>query len=695
MSEINDVVDLSIEASIAVITTAAPPVNALSQAVREGLHSALRQAFADSTCHAVVVICEGRTFFAGADIREMDRPVEWPSLREFQALLDGARKPVIAAIHGTALGGGLELAMMCHYRVAVPSARCGLPEVNIGILPGAGGTQALPRLVGVEPALEMMTSGRHVPAVEAHALGLLDELVPESELRSAAIAFALRSVAAKPISRVRDRTEKIAEARNRPDLVSTFREANARKLRNQAAPESILECVQASIDLPFDEGLRLEAALSTKLHDGPQAPAMRYAFFAERMAAHIPDVPDDAPVLRVNTVGVIGAGTMGGGIAMNFANAGIPVTLVETRQAALEHGLSVIRGNYERTARRGGISQGDVEDRMTLIRGTLDMTELGDVDLVLEAVFEEMEVKKQIFARLDAICKQGAVLATNTSGLDIDEIAGVTKRPDAVIGLHFFSPANVMKLIEVVRADRTAKPVINTAMKLAKRLGKVPVLVGVCPGFVGNRILHRREVEAQHLILEGAMPWDVDRALYDFGFPMGPFAMNDLAGLDIGWVREASKGETTRDVLCELDRRGQKTGAGYYDYDANRNPTPSPVTERIIGDFMSRAGINGRQISDTEIVERCLYPMIDEAVQILAERKAIRPSDVDVIWLYGYGFPRHRGGLLYYGDQVGPDKVLAKLREFQAAMGDRFKPSSLLEKLVAEQRSFADIRDGA
>jgi 3-hydroxyacyl-CoA dehydrogenase len=696
MAAINDVIDLKADGNIAVISVNSPPVNALSQNVREGLQDAITRALADPGADAIVVRCDGRTFIAGADIREMGRPRKPPGLKDFQALMDGAKKPIVAAVHGTALGGGLEFAMMCHYRIAVPSARCGLPEVNIGILPGGGGTQALPRIVGAERALEMMTSGRHVPAKEALALGIFDELAPEGKLDEAAIAYAKSIVAGKkPIKRVRDLTDKIEAARRNPDLIASFRKANARKFRNMMAPENIIKCVEAAITLPFDDGLKRETELSQELHAGPQAPAMRHSFFAEREAAKIPDVPGDTPVLPVNSVGIIGAGTMGGGIAMNFANVGIPVKIVETRQEALDRGLSVIRKNYERTAQRGGLTQDDVEKRMKLISGSLDMNALKDVDLVIEAVFERMDIKKDVFAKLDAIARPGAILATNTSGLNIDEIASVTKRPEAVIGLHFFSPANVMKLLEVVRADHTSKDVINTSMKLAKKIDKVPALVGVCPGFVGNRILRQRQVEANHLVLEGAMPWDVDRVLYDFGFPMGPFAMSDLAGLDIGWVKENSKGETLRDVLCEMDRRGQKTGAGYYDYDENRNAMPSPVTEKVIKDFMAKKGVNGRRISDEEILERCLYPMINEGVQILADRKAIRPSDIDVIWRYGYGFPVYRGGLMYYGDQIGPANVLAKLKEFQARIGDRFKPAPLLEKTVAEGKKFADIRPGA
>ena len=402
-------------------------------------------------------------------------------------------------------------------------------------------------------------------------------------------------------------------------------------------------------------------------------------------------MPDDTPLIPIKKVGIIGAGTMGGGIAMNFANVGIPVVIVEVQDAALQRGLGVIKANYERTASRGGITAAQVEQRTGLITGSMDMNALADVDLVIEAVFERMDIKKDIFTKLDAICKPGAILATNTSGLNIDEIAAVTKRPEAVIGLHFFSPANVMKLLEIVRADHTSNSVIATSMKLAKQIGKVAALVGVCPGFVGNRILGARQREAQKLVLEGAMPWDVDRVLYDFGFPMGPFAMSDLAGLDIGWVKEKSNGATIRDVLCEADRRGQKTGAGYYDYDENRVAKPSPFTEKVIHDFIVKSGANPRTISDEEILERCLYPMINEGMKILEEKKAIRASDIDVVWQNGYGWPVYRGGPMWYGDQIGPAKVLAKMADFQAKMGDEFKPAAALEKLVADGKKFGDL----
>ena len=693
MTAINAVTDLTVEGDVAILTLNSPPVNALSANVRDGIYVGINQALADPAVKAVVLICEGRTFIAGADISEFGGAQKGASLFDAQTAVENATKPVVAAIHGTALGGGLEVALTCHYRVAVPSAKCGLPEVNLGLLPGAGGTQRLPRIVGAQKAMEMMTSGQHVPAKACLDMGLVDELVEEGKLREGAIAFAKKIVAEnRPLKRVRDLNDKVEADRKHPEIFDAFRKANARKFRGFMAPEYNIRCIEAAVNLPFDEGLAEERKLFGVLMSGSQSAAQRYAFFAERLANKIPDVPDDTPLIPVNTVGIIGAGTMGGGIAMNFANVGIPVTIVEMKQDALDRGLKVIRSNYERTAARGGITAAQVEERMGLIKGSLSMDDLASADLIIEAVFEQMDVKKDIFAKLDAIAKPGAILATNTSALNIDEIASATKRPEAVIGLHFFSPANVMKLLEIVRADHTSKSVIATTMKLAKKIGKVGVLVGVTPGFVGNRILAQRQREAQKLILEGAMPWDVDRVLYDFGFPMGPFAMSDLAGLDIGWIKEKSKGETVRDVLCENDRRGQKTGAGFYDYDENRNAKPSTFTEQVIKDFMAKAGVNARQISDEEILERCIYPMINEGAKILEEGKAIRASDIDVVWENGYGWPVYSGGPMWYGDHIGLDKVLAKMKSFQATMGDAFKPAALLEKLVAEGKKFADLK---
>ncbi len=692
MTAINAVTDYALEGEVGVITLNSPPVNALSAAVRDGIVGGMEKAVGDPGAKAIVLICEGRTFIAGADITEFGGPMKGASLFAVEDAIEGAAKPVIAAIHGTALGGGLEVALACHYRVAVPSAKCGLPEVALGLLPGAGGTQRLPRIVGVEKALTMVTSGQHVPAKQCLDMGLVDEIVPEGELRAGAVAFARKVIAeSRPLKKVRDLNDKVEAARGHPEIFADFRKANARKFRGFLAPENNIRCIEAAVNEPFEEGLKTERKLFMELMTGPQSAAQRYAFFAERQAAKIPDVPDDTPLIAINSVGVLGAGTMGGGIAMNFASAGIPVTIVEVKQDALDRGLATIRKNYERTAARGGITAAEVEKRVGLIAGSLDMTAFKGADLVIEAVFERMDIKKDVFAKLDAICKPGAILATNTSYLNIDEIASATKRPEWVIGLHFFSPANVMRLLEVIRADHTSKSVIATCMKLAKKIGKVAVLVGVAPGFVGNRMLAQRQREAQKLVMEGAMPWDIDRVLYDFGFPMGPFAMSDLAGLDIGWVKEASKGETIRDVLCEMDRRGQKTGAGYYDYDDNRVAHPSPVTEKIIKDFAAKSGVNPRHIADEEILERCVYPMINEGAKILEEGKAIRASDIDVVWENGYGWPVYRGGPMFFGDQIGLDKVLDKMKAFQAQMGDAFRPSALLERLVANGKGFQSL----
>ncbi len=687
MTAINAVTDYALDGDVGVITLNSPPVNALSAAVRDGLSGGMKAALADPGAKAIVIICEGRTFIAGADITEFGGAQKGASLFDVQDAIEGSSKPVIAAIHGTALGGGLEVALACHYRAAVPSARLGLPEVNLGLLPGAGGTQRLPRVVGVETALEMMTSGRHAPASEALKSGLVDEIVPEGELRAGAIAFARKIVAEnRPLKKVRDLGDKVEAARGHPEIFETFRKTNARKFRGFLAPEYNIRCIEAAVNEPFEDGLKTERRLFMELMSGPQSAAQRYSFFAERQANKIPDVPDDTPLIDVKKVGVIGGGTMGGGIAMNFINAGIPVTMIEVKQDALDRGIATVRRNYERSRTA---KPEETEARMSRLTGALDMNALADCDMVIEAVFERMDIKKDIFARLDAICKPGAILATNTSGLNIDEIASVTKRPEAVIGLHFFSPANVMKLVEVVRADHTSKSVIATCMKLSKRIGKIAVLVGVCPGFVGNRILGARQREAMKLMFEGAMPWDIDRVLYDFGFPMGPFAMSDLAGLDIGWVKETSKGETIRDVLCEMDRRGQKTGAGYYDYDPEtRAAKPSPVTEKIIQDFVAKSGVNPRAITDEEILERCLYPMVNEGARILEEGKAIRASDIDVIWQNGYGWPVYRGGPMFWGDQVGLGKVAAKMAEYEGQMGEAYKPAGMLVEKAAEGKAF-------
>jgi 3-hydroxyacyl-CoA dehydrogenase len=683
------VADLTIEDGIAVITVTNPPVNALGAAVRDGVAARMREAAADPAAKAVVLLCAGRTFFAGADITEFGKPPRGIPLGELVTLIEDMPKPVVAAIHGTALGGGLEMALGCHYRVAVPSARVGLPEVKLGILPGAGGTQRLPRIVGVERALAMITSGEHVPAPKAKEAGLVDELAPEDGLRQAALDFARRLVAeGKGPRKVRDRSDTIEAARGNPQVFSDFAKANGRKFRGFEAPAACIEAVKAAVELPFEAGLAKERELFLKLVSGTQSKAQRYVFFAEREVRKIPDLPDDTPTKPVNSVGIIGAGTMGGGIAMNFLNAGIPVTIVEMKQDALDRGLSIIRKNYEATAAKGRLKPEDVEKRMSLIQGTLDFNELSKPDLIIEAVFENMEIKKDVFGRLDKIAKPGAILASNTSYLDVDEIGSVTSRPENVIGMHFFSPANVMKLLEVVRAEKASKEVVATAVKLAPKIGKIGVLVGVCYGFVGNRMLAERQREANRLVEEGAMPWDVDRVLYEFGLPMGPFAMSDLAGLDIGWSRETSKGETLREKLCEMDRRGQKTGAGFYDYDSSRKASPSPLVEQMVLEHSKGKGITRRQIPDAEILERLVYPMINEGAKILEEGKAIRASDIDMVWINGYGWPVYRGGPMFYADTLGLKTVLARMEQWERELGPEFNPSELLRRKAEAGETF-------
>ena len=692
MTRINPVIDLTLEGEVAVLTIDSPPVNALSAAVRDGLSEGLKQAIANSAARAVVLMGAGRTFSAGADITEFGKPPTGVSLLDLEAHIETSPKPVVAAIHGSALGGALELALACHYRIAAPSARCGLPEVKLGILPGAGGTQRLPRIVGAEKALELIASGEHVPARAALDMGLLDELVDGEAMRDGAIAFARKVIAERrPLKKVRDLDNKLEGARRDPGLFDRFRKANAKRFRGLEAPERIIQCIEAAVTLPFDEGMKAERAHFLALVNGAQSAAQRYVFFAERQVRKIPDVPEDTPTMPIRTVGVVGAGTMGGGIAMSFANAGLPVKIVEVKQEALDRGLSVIRRNYETTAKKGRLTVAEVERRVGLIQGSLALESVSPCDLVIEAVFENMDIKKDVFRRLDGVVKEGAILATNTSYLDVNEIAAVTHRPEYVLGLHFFSPANVMRLIEVVRGDRTSKPVIATAMQLARTIGKIGVLVGVCHGFVGNRMLAQRQREATKLILEGAMPWDVDRVLYDFGFPMGPFAMSDLAGLDIGWSRETSKSATVRDILCEMDRRGQKTGAGFYDYDENRTPRPSPVVERVVLELAARKGIQRRGISDDEILQRCIYPMINEGAKILEEGKALRASDIDIIWIHGYGWPVYRGGPMFFADTIGLRTLLSRITDHEEKLGPEFKPAALLERLAAEGRRFQDL----
>jgi len=684
MAELNAVADLTVEGNIAVLTLNSPPVNALSAPVRDGIAAGLAAVAADDSVQAMVLICAGRTFIAGADITEFGRPPQGASLHTVIETIESFPKPVVAAIHGTALGGGLETALACHWRVAVPSAKLGLPEVKLGLLPGAGGTQRLPRLVGVPQALEMVTTGSMIGAKQAAALGLVDELTPEDELRAHAILYARRVVEeARPLRRVRD-----LSVTAEPGVFDAFRKTNARKFRGFDAPEFNIRCIEAAATKSFDEGLDVERDLFMQLMNGTQSKAQRHLFFAERAAQKIPDLPAGTQPRPIRRVGVIGAGTMGGGISMNFLSAGFPVTIVETNEAALHRGTGVMRSNYENTAKKGRITQETVERNMGLLTPSLSLDDLADCDLVIEAVFENMAIKKEIFAKLDGIVKQGAILASNTSYLNVDEIAAVTQRPQDVCGMHFFSPANVMRLLEVVRGAKTAPDVLETVLGLARKIGKVAVVAGVCHGFIGNRMLELRQREANKLIEEGAMPWDVDRVITEFGMPMGPFQMADLAGLDIGWSAETSKSETLRDKLCEQNRRGQKTRAGFYDYDEKRTPTPSDLVRDLVLAQSAAKGVTRRAISDDEILQRCTYTMINEGALILEEGMAYRASDIDMVWLTGYGFPAYRGGPMFYADTVGLKHIVETLRKFQAMNAADFKPAPLLERLAAEGKGF-------
>jgi len=662
---------------VLIVTSNNPPVNALGAAVRQGLVAAIEEADKDEAVKAVVIRCEGQTFFAGADISEFGKPMVMPMLPQVVDIIENCSKPVIAAIHGTALGGGLEVALASHYRVAVPDAKLGVPEVKLGLLPGAGGTQRLPRVAGVQKALEMVTSGTPIGAKDAYAVGLIDRIV-EGELVQHAVAYADEVRDIRPLPKSSERQEKLQEARDNPAIFDEFRKANGRKFRGFEAPEANIKAVEAAVAKPYAEGVIDERNLFMGLMAGTQAKAQQYFFFAERKAAKIENIPEDTQPRTVKKVGVIGAGTMGGGISMNFLSAGIPVTIFEMNQEALDRGTGVMRKNYEATASKGRMTGEQVEKAMGLLSPTLDFGVLADCDLIIEAVFEQMDVKKDIFTRLDKVVKQGAILASNTSYLNINEIAAVTSRPEDVVGLHFFSPANVMKLLEVVRGAKTAPDVLVTAMQLAKKIKKVAVVAGVCHGFIGNRMLMPRQVEATKLLLEGATPEQVDRVHVEFGMPMGPFQMADLAGVDIGWHRDPNRIENVRDALCAIDRWGQKKGAGFYDYDEKRRPSPSPVVQQIIEDFAAKQGVTRRQIDDEEIVERTLYTMVNEGAKILEEGMAQRASDIDVVWVYGYGWPVYRGGPMCWADTEGLPKIVEGLKRQEERMGSDFSFSKLL-----------------
>jgi len=696
-------VQLTKVGGVAVVTIDNPPVNALSSGVSAGIAGAVAQIENDASIRAVVFIGAGRTFVAGADIKEFGELTSGKiicreSLKPLLMRIEDLRVPVIMAIHGTAFGGGLELAMTGHYRVALPTAQVGQPEVKLGIIPGAAGTQRLPRLAGVAKAVEMCAEGAPVKAEDALKFGILDRLV-EGDLLQGAIAFA-KEVAARSAPKTRERNDKLGKPEQTAPILATARETARKNQRGLLAPLAAIDAIEAATKLPFTEGCEKEEELFTKCLFSDQSKALIHAFFGEREVAKIPDIAKETPIFPVNSVGIIGAGTMGGGIAMVFANAGIPVLLKESDQATLDRGLANIQKNYANSVKRGRFTQQFVDDRLKLVRPTLEYGEFAGVDMVIEAVFESMALKKEIFGELDRVCKPGAILASNTSSLDIDEIASATSRPQSVIGTHFFSPANVMRLLEIVRGAATGKEVIATCMQLSKRIGKVGVLVGNSMGFVGNRMFGPYRREAQFLVEEGATIEGVDHALYEFGMAMGPLATGDLAGLDVGWrirkefrhlqkpgVRQA----LIEDRLCELGRFGQKTGAGWYKYDENRKPSPDPELAALIRGWTSEAGIPQRQISAEEIVDRCIYTLVNEGARLLEEGIALRAGDIDIIYLNGYGFPAHRGGPMWYADTVGLKKVYERIRDFQQRLGNWWEPSPLLKRLAEQGMTFAEF----
>lgn len=690
----SEVVSFERHDNIAVVTVNSPPVNALSAAVRGGIFDGVKRAIDDPQVQGIVLTCAGRTFIAGADITEFGKPPKPPGLVEVLSLIENAPKPVVAAIHGTALGGGLEVALACHYRVATKDARLGLPEVKLGLLPGGGGTQRLPRAVGPELAVKMIVGGDPIGAEAALKAGLIEEIVEGPA--SGGEAFARKLVAEKrPLRKLRDDDSKLAAAKADRSIFTNAVAALTKKSRGLDAPFAAADAVGAAIDLPFDEGLKKEREGFLKLMNGDQSKAQRYAFFAEREAAKIAGVPDGTKSRNVARVAILGAGTMGGGIAMSFANAGIPVTLIETGEEQLKRGLGIMQKNYEATAARGGIPADAPAKRMALINGVVGIENIGDADLVIEAVFETMAVKKEVFGKLDQHAKPGAVLASNTSYLNIDEIAQATKRPQDVLGMHFFSPANVMKLCEIVRADKTAPDALVTAVSIARKIAKVPAVVGVCDGFVGNRMLAQRGKQSEKLLFEGALPQQVDAVVTKFGMPMGPFAMGDLAGLDIGWRSRKDRGIKSEiaDALCEAGRFGQKTGKGYYKYEpGSRSALPDPEVEKLIDETLLRLGRKKRIVSDDEILERMMYPMINEGAKILAEGIAARPSDIDVVWLYGYGWPIYRGGPMYWADTVGLKHIADRLAYYAKETNDpSLEPAPLLKKLADEGKTFASL----
>jgi 3-hydroxyacyl-CoA dehydrogenase len=690
---------------IGVITVDNPPVNALSPGVPEGIVENVERGNADPAVKAMILIGAGRSFIAGADIRTFgtNRPPPVPGRRPHQ-ILDASAKPVVAAIHGYALGGGLEIALASHYRVAVPSAKVGLPEVLIGILPGSGGTQRLPRLIGPKAAMELITSGRHVPAKEAHRLGIVDELVPEGgDLRAAAVAFARRIADVRPLPRIRDRDDKLAEAKADPGIFDAMRKSIARRARNQKAPYHCIAAVEAACTMPFQDGISRERELFDELENSAEARALRYAFFAEREVAKLPDIPRDTPLRPIRTAAIVGAGTMGGGIAMSFAEFGFPVKLLEASPEALDRGIARIRGNYETSIRRGSLSEAEMNRRMALIEPVTSYDDIAQCDVVIEAVFERIPVKEEVFKKLDEVMKPGALLYTNTSGIDIDIMANATKRPQDVAGTHFFAPANVMKLFEVVKGAKSVPDTLATAMDLGRKIGKISAMAGNGDGFVANRSRTPFGTEMNIMVEEGALPEQVDKVMVDFGYPIGPFATADLSGLDIGYdsrQRRAAENPNYRkmpiaDAIVEMGRLGQKTGTGWFRYEkGDRTPHPDPEVARIIKEKAAEMGVEQRSFTDEEILRRLLFASVNEACKILEEGKAYRASDIDVMWLNGFGFPRYRGGLMYWADGIGVAEVYRQIQAWHQQYGGRWAPSALLRRLAETGTPLREARPG-
>jgi len=698
----SELVQFAVSKGIGVITIQNPPVNALSPGVPEGIAAAIARVEQEDAIQAAIILGGGRTFVAGADIKEFAKITSGKAtcgegIKPMLMRVENCCKPVVAAIHGTAFGGGLELAMAAHYRVAVREAQVGQPEVKLGIIPGAAGTQRLPRLAGVAKAVEMCAEGKPITAEEAFRCGIIDRII-EGDLLQGALAFANEAVG-KPVRRTRERQEKLGTPEENAAIFAAARENARKKQRNLIAPLAAIDAIEAATKLPFERGCEEEQALFRKCLFSEQSKALIHVFFGEREVAKIPDVPKETPVIPVNSAGVIGAGTMGGGIAMVFANAGIPVLLKDTDKAVLDRGLANIQKNYANSVKRGRFTQQFVEERLKLIRPELRYEEFASADMVIEAVFENMALKKEVFGELDRVCKPGAILASNTSTLNIDEIASATSRPQAVIGTHFFSPANVMRLLEIVRGESTGTEVIATCMQLAKRLGKIGVLVGNCVGFVGNRMFGCYRREAQFLVEEGASVESVDNALYEFGMAMGPLATGDLAGLDVGLrirkehrhlQKPGVRQPFAEDKLCELGRFGQKTGAGWYKYDENRKSSQDPEVATLIRAAANDAGIPQREIPGKEIVERCMYSLVNEGARILEEGYAMRAVDIDIIYVNGYGFPAHRGGPMWYADTIGLKNVYERIREFQQH-GSWWEPAPLLQRLAEQGKTFTDF----